>query len=325
MIVVISGPSGVSKSYLCWEIIDEFKEFFLPKKVTTRGRREGEPDSEYIFASKGEFEDALSNDEFFVFTNIYGNDYGLPKAELLPALNDGRNAIFILDVFLAQKFKKMTNNCVLIYIMPVERVALSHYIVERSERYNEDVDERLKLLESELQQWTEFDYVIPFVNSEIAYQFLRNILISENLRPGHFSPNLNPEQLLQFKNIPRLAVDAVIFDDNRQNVILIERWKEPVGRALPGGFVAYGETTEEAIAREVREEVGVEISDLRLVGIFSRPSRDPRMHVVSIAYSATTNDHIQPGGDARGARWCKLDKLPKDLVFDHREIIEAAR
>ena len=68
-------------------------------------------------------------------------------------------------------------------------------------------------------------------------------------------------------------MDAVI--SNGRGIVLIRRKNEPHGWALPGGFVDIGETVEEAVAREALEETGLSITDLRLVGVYSNPNRDP--------------------------------------------------
>ncbi|MFX0167850.1 MAG: NUDIX domain-containing protein [Candidatus Hodarchaeota archaeon] len=123
---------------------------------------------------------------------------------------------------------------------------------------------------------------------------------------------------------PMLAVDAVIYlNDNR--LVLIARKNAPFKGwwALPGGIVEVGETVEQAIIREVREETGLEIELQNLVGVFSNPDRDPRGHIVSIAFLATRiGGDLAHGSDA--TRVQAFRKLPSQLAFDHKEIIAAA-
>ena len=99
---------------------------------------------------------------------------------------------------------------------------------------------------------------------------------------------------------PLLAVDCVVFD-RIGGLLLIRRKNEPFqGQyALPGGFVQYGETVEQAAARELLEETNLLATKLSLIGVYSDPRRDPRGHVVSIAYMATA-DQFNPraGTDA---------------------------
>jgi 8-oxo-dGTP diphosphatase len=94
---------------------------------------------------------------------------------------------------------------------------------------------------------------------------------------------------------------------------------------LPGGFVEYGETVESAVARELLEEAGLVANSLKLIGVYSDPDRDPRQHVVSVAYLVgVTHYNVKAGDDAASARF--VDYSP-DLVlaFDHARIVRDAK
>jgi 8-oxo-dGTP diphosphatase len=125
---------------------------------------------------------------------------------------------------------------------------------------------------------------------------------------------------------PLLTTDCVVCDRDGR-VLLIRRGHEPFkgAYALPGGFVDIGETVEAACRREVLEEAGVAVGELRLVGVYSDPRRDPRGHTVSIAYLARLPDAPKPkaGSDAAAAEWVE-DWRVLDLAFDHARIIAAA-
>jgi len=122
---------------------------------------------------------------------------------------------------------------------------------------------------------------------------------------------------------PLLAVDAVILF--QIGIVLIKRDNPPFAGsyALPGGFVEVGETVEAAAAREAREETGLAIELLGLVGIYSNPARDPRGHVVSAAFLARGSGDLKAGSDARSAQVFALMGLPP-LAFDHDKIISDA-
>lgn len=125
---------------------------------------------------------------------------------------------------------------------------------------------------------------------------------------------------------PALTTDCVILDA-RGRVLLIRRKNPPFQGeyALPGGFVDIGETVEEACRREVKEEVGVEVGALRLIGVFSDPNRDPRGHTVSAAFLAEVKEAAVPvaGDDAAEAEW--IDQWQDvDLAFDHAQIMQQA-
>lgn len=121
---------------------------------------------------------------------------------------------------------------------------------------------------------------------------------------------------------PRLTVDGIILRDTE--ILLILRGNDPFkGRwALPGGFVEYGETTEEAVIREVEEETGLITSVKNLVGVYSAPNRDPRGHTVSIVYLLDViRGDIKAGSDAGEASFFNVSDLPL-LAFDHEQIIK---
>ncbi len=125
-----------------------------------------------------------------------------------------------------------------------------------------------------------------------------------------------------YKN-PAPTVDAIIYDANL-GLLLIERLFEPLGWALPGGFVDYAETLEHATIRETKEETGLDVEIKALVGVYSNPLRDPRRHTITTAFWCTCPNpkKLQAGDDAGKAIFFPLDQLPENIVFDHQVIIE---
>jgi 8-oxo-dGTP diphosphatase len=124
--------------------------------------------------------------------------------------------------------------------------------------------------------------------------------------------------------MPRVTVDAWI-EDSRGRVLLVRRGRPPFEGtwALPGGFCEWGETTEEACAREAREETGVKVRIGRLLGVYSDPARDPRGHTITILYEARPLAGSPRGGDdAAEARWFTRAELrTATLAFDHGRIV----
>jgi len=125
----------------------------------------------------------------------------------------------------------------------------------------------------------------------------------------------------EYRN-PALTVDVVIHDP-AQGVVLIERANPPHGFALPGGFVNVGESVEAAATREAREETGLEVELLSLLGVYSRPDRDPRGHTVSVVFIGRAGNPsvTRAGDDAAHAAFYPLSALPEAIVFDHAEIL----
>jgi len=95
---------------------------------------------------------------------------------------------------------------------------------------------------------------------------------------------------------PSLAVDGIIVTKDKK-IVIIQRKNPPLGHALPGGFVDYGETPEQALIREMKEEVGVQVKIRKMVGIFADSKRDPRSHIISIVYIADIVSGKPKAGD----------------------------
>jgi 8-oxo-dGTP diphosphatase len=125
---------------------------------------------------------------------------------------------------------------------------------------------------------------------------------------------------------PKLTVDAVVFDA-ADRLLLIKRKSPPFEGcyALPGGFVEYGETVEDAARRELNEETGVTVNSQRLVGIYSQSNRDPRGHVVSVAFLMKVRSAKAQAGDDAAAAAFVADWRSKRLAFDHAKIVADAR
>jgi 8-oxo-dGTP diphosphatase len=121
---------------------------------------------------------------------------------------------------------------------------------------------------------------------------------------------------------PSLAVDCVVFDPHGR-LLLIRRKNPPFAGqyALPGGYVEYGETTADAAARELAEETGLVSASASLVGVYSDPRRDPRGHVVSIAYRIETTGYDPRAGDDAAAAEFVANWNTLDLAFDHSSIV----
>lgn len=130
----------------------------------------------------------------------------------------------------------------------------------------------------------------------------------------------------------KLCVDAILFgfdkDSNDLKILLIQRKYEPYKDywALAGGFVKDNETLESAVLRELKEETGlVESPFLDQLYTFDGIDRDPRERIVSIAYYGLINTTVlKASTDAKDAKWFSVNKLPKDLAFDHNLIINKA-
>lgn len=128
---------------------------------------------------------------------------------------------------------------------------------------------------------------------------------------------------------PSVTADCAVFalDGNSIKILLIQRRHDPFsGRwALPGGFLDIDEPLDHAAYRELKEETGLEGVELKRLGIYGDPGRDPRGRTITLLYTTLLDKLPTVAGadDASDARWFSLDELP-ELAFDHARIISDA-
>ena len=127
---------------------------------------------------------------------------------------------------------------------------------------------------------------------------------------------------------PRPAITAdvvVITKEQEPRVLLIQRGNEPFKGhwAFPGGFMDMDETTEQCAIRELEEETGLKVSEVKQIGAYSKVDRDPRGRTITVAYLARIDEAEEVKGqdDAAKAEWFPLNKLPQ-LAFDHEDIMK---
>jgi len=126
---------------------------------------------------------------------------------------------------------------------------------------------------------------------------------------------------------PFLAVDGIIElykNDVFQGIVLIERMNEPLGLAIPGGFVDVGESVEHALIREMKEETDLDVEIVALLNVYSDPARDPRFHTASVVYICRAEGNPVGLDDAKEAIVYTKAEIPFErLVFDHAQILKA--
>ncbi len=122
-----------------------------------------------------------------------------------------------------------------------------------------------------------------------------------------------------YKN-PVPTVDIIITTGDK--IVLIRRKNEPLGWAIPGGFIDFGESAENAAVREAKEETGLDVELTGLLGVYSDPKRDPRTHTISTVFLAKAQGTPKADDDALDIGLFDKDNLPEEIVFDHKKILE---
>jgi len=120
---------------------------------------------------------------------------------------------------------------------------------------------------------------------------------------------------------PRVTTDVIIELGDR-GIVLVKRKKPPLGWALPGGFVNYGESLEDAANREAKEETSLDVTLTRQLHTYSSPDRDPRGHTITTVFAATASGTPRASSDAQEIEVFKRSEIPKNMAFDHKKILD---
>jgi len=119
---------------------------------------------------------------------------------------------------------------------------------------------------------------------------------------------------------PFVTVDAII--ELPEGIVIIQRSNPPFGWALPGGFVDYGESLEEAVKREAKEETNLDLTGIKQFHTYSNPQRDPRFHTIGTVFTAKAKGSPKAGDDAAGLKIIKPAEIKKlNFAFDHKDIL----
>jgi len=126
---------------------------------------------------------------------------------------------------------------------------------------------------------------------------------------------------IEVYNNPIPTVDIIIEIESK-GIVLIKRKNLPYGWAIPGGFVDYGESLEEAAVREAKEETNLDVKKIRQFHTYSDPKRDPRHHSISTVYIAKAKGIPRAKDDALEIGIFNESNLPDEIAFDHRAILK---
>ena len=119
---------------------------------------------------------------------------------------------------------------------------------------------------------------------------------------------------------------GIIYDPKEKKILIGHRANDPNIPALswcfPGGRPEYGEELETAVKREIKEETGLDFLNFKQFKIYSKGNRDPRFHTASVVFIGEGKGNLKADSDAKAAGVFKLDSLPENIAFDHREVIK---
>ncbi len=178
-VFVITGPSGVGKGTLIRGLLEQVPELALSVSATTRKPRPGECDGvDYHFLTPAEFERHVAAGDFVEHATYSGNQYGTLRSELERRVSDGSPVVLEIEVQGARQVRQAIPEALAVFIAPPSLEGLRTRLVGRGTDSAEQVDERLRTAEAELEAQPEFAHVVVNDRLEEATRELVEIVRS---------------------------------------------------------------------------------------------------------------------------------------------------
>ena len=161
LLVVLSGPSGVGKDAVLERMKRLGSPYHFAVTATTRPMRQGEREGEpYHFVARAEFERMIADGELLEWAEVYGNLYGVPRAQVERALSEGRDVLVKVDVQGAKTIRSLVPDAVLVFLAPPSLDELARRLTSRGTEAEESQRRRLREAEAEMEATSLFDHVV---------------------------------------------------------------------------------------------------------------------------------------------------------------------
>ncbi len=185
LLIVLSGPSGVGKDAVLSRMKELDRPYHFTVTATTRPQRQDERDGvDYTFLSEPRFRQMIRDEQLLEWAEVYGNLYGVPKAQVTDALGNGRDAIIKADVQGAATIRKLAPEALLIFLAPPNEAELKRRLGARMTESPEALALRLETAKEEMQQASSFDRVVVNHQGRLddAVREIDDIVAAEKVR-----------------------------------------------------------------------------------------------------------------------------------------------
>ena len=206
--VVLSAPSGAGKTTIAKALVEGSEDVVFSVSATTRPARDHEVDGvDYRFLSEPKFRAMIEADEFVEWAQVHGHLYGTSRKALQAALDDGRFLILDIDVQGAMQMRQRVPDVVLVFVIPPSADALVERLTERGTEGEDTVARRIENARGELEQASQFDYIVVNDDLEQAIDEVRSIVSAESRRTDRAIDLWNEIRQLQGR------IDRVLAED----------------------------------------------------------------------------------------------------------------
>ena len=188
LLILLSGPSGVGKDAVLSRMKELGRPFYYTVTATTRRQRPGERDGvDYIFVTEEAFHLMVDDDELLEWAEVYGNLYGVPKGQVVDALERGQDVIIKADVQGAAFIRKLAPEAVSIFLAPGDREELVRRLAERMTESPDALRLRIKTAEAEMREASVFDHVVVNRDGRLdeTVQEIESLVADEHMQTPH--------------------------------------------------------------------------------------------------------------------------------------------
>ena len=184
LMLVLSSPSGAGKTSIARRLLDEDDNLTLSVSATTRAPRPNEVDGrDYHFVDQAHFDTMVAEDAFLEYATVFEHSYGTPKADVMAAMEQGRDVLFDIDWQGTQQVANAARtDLVSVFILPPSKAALRERLMTRAQDSEEVGAKRMAKAADEISHYREYDYIVVNEDLNVAVANVRAILAAERLR-----------------------------------------------------------------------------------------------------------------------------------------------
>jgi guanylate kinase len=191
ILFVVSSPSGGGKGTLIRRVLNKVPDLSYSVSFTTRSPRSGEVDGrEYFFVTTEKFEEMVASNEFLEWAHVHGKLYGTGHRQLNREISEGRDIILEVDVQGAASVRELVDDAVSVFILPPSFAILKQRLIARGTDSAEELDLRLRNAPTELEHYSNFQYVVINDDADRAAEQLASIVYAERARLRRQQPRV---------------------------------------------------------------------------------------------------------------------------------------